>query len=663
MKVKNIIKRPLIAVAILLALSGIGVTVAYHTSYGVFPNIFQPIFDQWTVTEEFVSPDNWQQCQRAPKKIFADNSGKGNIGVRVKFESYWKLSGNNSDTHESDLPLQINGQDVARANINSSTDWEYRDDGYYYYTHPLKPGQTTSSILDYVEYNCNINIIEENNRCETINETTTCTRDQYDYDNAKYHLYATVEVTDEPESFGITQRGAVIIRGSNLNTKIKSIVHNDSSINNTGYVDSEVKAIKMASALPAGFEPSNTNSFNSNSNEPDIRGWFDSATGTFYFYTEADYIETPSDMGWAFQYFDALTDISGVADWRTHNTTKMNSIFNNCHSLVNLDPVLNWETHNVTTLNYAFSSDYRIANLNGLSNWHTGKVTEMESIFYENTDLNNIDGLSNWDVSNVTNMGWLFWGDPNIPNLNGLRYWNTGKVTALNSAFNGLSSLTDISGLTNWDTHSVTTMGYLMRLVATTNLDALTNWQTGNVQYLDNAFKQMPNLKNVNGLKKWDTHSATTLNSIFAEDPSLTDISGLADWNTGNVTNIGWMFGNSQSQITTLAPLARWDVRKVTYAACAFYAMGGHFSSLDGLQNWKTNSLEDASWMFANNGSLLTDISQIADWDLSHITTITRMFSGDGYVNGSSLDGWVVPSDADTSYAFTGSNKPSWYQE
>ena len=176
MKVKTKNNRSLIAILAVLLLAFVGTTIAYHTSRGDFANIFRTIFDQWTVTEEFVSPTNWKQCERIPKTITATNSGNSSVGVRVKYEEYWKRTGSTSTTHETELPLKIDNQNVAVVDLNTSHDWELRDDGYYYFTRPLKSGETTSSAIDFVEYNCDINITQENNDCETVNDATTCTK-------------------------------------------------------------------------------------------------------------------------------------------------------------------------------------------------------------------------------------------------------------------------------------------------------------------------------------------------------------------------------------------------------------------------------------------------------------------------------------------------------
>ena len=665
MKVKTKNNRSLVAILVVLLLAFVGTTIAYHTSKGDFMNIFRTFFNQWTVTEEFVSPNDWQPCQRVSKTITAHNSGNSSIGVRIKYEEYWKRAGSTSETHETELPLQVNNQNVAQINLNTSHDWELRDDGYYYFVRPLASGETTPSFIDYVTYNCEVAMIAENNDCETTNGSTVCTKDQYDYDNAQYHLFATVEITDEPASYNVANpRKATLPRGANVNYRIKSIANPGQSFDYTSVADTKVRAIKMADALPANFERTDMNKFNNSSSEPEIRGWFEESTGTFYFYTEADYIEAPSDMGWTFQEFDSLTDISGIAEWRTHNVTKMNSLFSGCDSLTSIAALANWSTPKVTTLAYAFYGDLALSDISGLANWRTDSVTDMECLFYENTSLTNLDAVSDWRTSKVTAMGWLLWGASSITNLNGLRYWDTSSATAINSAFNGNTSLTDISGLADWSTGNVTNMGYLMYGAAVTNLDALANWDTRKVQYLDHAFAQMPNLSNLNGLTRWKTGNITTLASIFYGDLVLSDISGLTDWDTGNVTNMSWLFGTGGDSrnyyLRSLSALSSWDVRKVTTLYCAFYGLN-NITDLNGLQNWQTNSLTDLGWAFANSSNIST-ISQIANWNVSHLTTIERMFSNDSWVRGEQLNSWSLPSGVNMQYAFTGNYKPTWYQ-
>lgn len=611
MKVKTKNNRSLVAILAVLLLAFVGTTIAYHTSHGDFTNIFRTIFDQWTVTEEFVSPTNWKQCDRTPKTITATNSGNSSVGVRVKYEEYWKRAGSTSTTHDTELPLQIDGQNTVLVNLNTSHDWELRDDGYYYYTRPLEPYSTTSTFIDYVEYNCDANMIFENDECETINGQTVCTKENRDYSNAQYHLNVTVELTDEPETYNIsTPNKATIYSSSWLNFRMKEIANPNATFDYTSDPDTKIRAIKMADSLPAGGLEENwgTTTFNAYSGEPRIFGWFEESTGTFYFYTEADYIEAYFDMNYTFQGFEALTDISGLANWRTHDVGYMGATFSGCTSLTNLDALTKWETSSVTRLDSAFYNNTSLTNANGLANWHTGKASTLSSLFYYDANLTNIDGLAGWDTGNVTNM-------------------------------HGIFAYTSI-----------------------TNVDALLHWNTGKAEVFDRTLGNISTLKNVDGLRYWDTRSATTFYSLFTNDVSLENINGLANWNTGNVTDMKWMFGNSASHISSLAPLRKWDVRKLKEANCAFYNMSTSLTSLDGLQDWQTDSLENSSWMFANNSSALRDISQVANWNISHITDMNHMFSGDYNVNGSSLNGWVVPSGANTEYAFTGYDKPSWYQ-
>ena len=611
MKVKTKNNRSLVAILAVLLLAFVGTTIAYHTSHGDFTNIFRTIFDQWTVTEEFVSPTNWKQCDRTPKTITATNSGNSSVGVRVKYEEYWKRAGSTSTTHDTELPLQIDGQNTVLVNLNTSHDWELRDDGYYYYTRPLEPYSTTSTFIDYVEYNCDANMIFENDECETINGQTVCTKENRDYSNAQYHLNVTVELTDEPETYNIsTPNKATIYSSSWLNFRMKEIANPNATFDYTSDPDTKIRAIKMADSLPAGGLEENwgTTTFNAYSGEPRIFGWFEESTGTFYFYTEADYIEAYFDMNYTFQGFEALTDISGLANWRTHDVGYMGATFSGCTSLTNLDALTKWETSSVTRLDSAFYNNTSLTNANGLANWHTGKASTLSSLFYYDANLTNIDGLAGWDTGNVTNM-------------------------------HGIFAYTSI-----------------------TNVDALLHWNTGKAEVFDRTLGNISTLKNVDGLRYWDTRSATTFYSLFTNDVSLENVNGLANWNTGNVTDMKWMFGNSASHISSLAPLRKWDVRKLKEANCAFYNMSTSLTSLDGLQDWQTDSLENSSWMFANNSSALRDISQVANWNISHITDMNHMFSGDYNVNGSSLNGWVVPSGANTEYAFTGYDKPSWYQ-
>lgn len=140
-----------------------------------------------TYTEDFTSPDNWTPCTTTPKTVIATNNESAPVSVRVSYNDYWK-----SRQDLSYLPLKQNGIDVAVINFANETDWTLNeDDGWYYYKEPLQPGQSTSSFMASVTFNCAYNL--GSNELNVCDSQGNCTTPINPYANAKYHVEVTVQ--------------------------------------------------------------------------------------------------------------------------------------------------------------------------------------------------------------------------------------------------------------------------------------------------------------------------------------------------------------------------------------------------------------------------------------------------------------------------------------
>ena len=187
-------KRTILAVSLVGVVVLFGGTIAYHSTTGFFANLFHVGYWQNKTTEEFVPESDWSTCETVPKKVIGKNTGTMTATVRLKYEEYWKAAGSTSTDHTTELPLLDGDNDpIASVNLQHLDEWTLGSDGWYYYNWTLEPGDETSSLLKSVTLNCKNNFAGENSVCTTEGSATTCTKPNNQYDDAKYHVFVTVE--------------------------------------------------------------------------------------------------------------------------------------------------------------------------------------------------------------------------------------------------------------------------------------------------------------------------------------------------------------------------------------------------------------------------------------------------------------------------------------
>lgn len=146
-------KKPLIALVALLFVGVIGITFAYFTETETFKNVFQISDGGYgtDITEEFTAPDNWLPGQTVSKKVYVNNTGDISVVARVSYDEVWSgsLTGTLSD-----------GSSVAIINFANTSDWTKSGD-YYYYNKVLTSGSKTSSFIESVTLNENLNLDSE----------------------------------------------------------------------------------------------------------------------------------------------------------------------------------------------------------------------------------------------------------------------------------------------------------------------------------------------------------------------------------------------------------------------------------------------------------------------------------------------------------------------
>ena len=144
-------KKSLVALALVALVGIVGGTFAYFTSSAKLTNEFTTGTYSTSVTEEFVSPDNWTPGTTTQKKVNVTNNGSVDVAVRAKYTEKW-LAADNTTV----LSGTRNGEQVAQFAIGS--DWEKATDGYYYYKGTLTNGQSSSDFISSVTFNPNFEL-------------------------------------------------------------------------------------------------------------------------------------------------------------------------------------------------------------------------------------------------------------------------------------------------------------------------------------------------------------------------------------------------------------------------------------------------------------------------------------------------------------------------
>ncbi len=192
-KKQSLNKKPIVAIVIgLVVAAAVGATIAYRGDIARFFNQATLGESGATFTEEFVSPDNWKPCDTQPKTVIATNTTNKPIQVRVSYEEFWKAQ------DDTNLPLQQNNINVAVINYDNQADWTLNG-AWYYYKEPLQPGESTSSFIKSVTFNCAYNMgSDELNVCD---DEGNCTTPANAYGNAKYHLKVTIQTAPQSAKF------------------------------------------------------------------------------------------------------------------------------------------------------------------------------------------------------------------------------------------------------------------------------------------------------------------------------------------------------------------------------------------------------------------------------------------------------------------------------
>ena len=338
------------------------------------------------------------------------------------------------------------------------------------------------------------------------------------------------------------QMRAVMTTGKDFNRKVDSIVaslSNDDGWGNKESVNHILRSTAAFNNIPAGaidVESDETSDY-------PIKIWYDAASKTVFYWTEANKIFLNKDSRYTFRGFTKAEDIdvsnfdsSEVEDmayffykmnslrslelssFNTDKTTDMTGTFAYVNSLKKLD-LTNFNTSKVTNMSAMFHSMFNLDELK-ISSFNTENVTNMNGMFYGVSKLASLE-LLNFDTSNVTNMGRMFSGMSSIQQLD-LSHFNTANVTAMNDMFSLMTSLTQINFGANFDTSNVTDMtGMFYQSTSLVNLD-LSHFNTRKVKSMISMFSQMSGLT-ILDISNFETPSLENAGSMFAIDPGFSD--------------------------------------------------------------------------------------------------------------------------------------------
>ena len=323
----------------------------------------------------------------------------------------------------------------------------------------------------------------------------------------------------------------------------------------------------------------------------EILAWFDAASGTVYYYTDAEKIELNKNSSYLFHNFSGLQEMD-MQNFDGKNIENMRDFFANCSNLASVN----------------------------FSGFNTAKVTDMTGMFYANFVLKNLD-LSSFDTSNVVYMNDMFSGTRELVNLN-LSSFNTSKVEIMVNMFYDVRKIKNLN-VSNFDTRNVKkTRNMFARMHELESLD-ISNFDTSKVEDMAMMFAEDHKLKTLN-LGHLNTSRVTTMEKMF-DNMWVLESLDVSSFDTSNVTNMAHMFGGL-AKITTLN-LSNFNTSKVTNMTYMFNSvvtlenlslpsfdtrnvttMAGMFGSMEGLKNlnissFDTSRVRDFRYMFGLGGA------------------------------------------------------------
>ncbi|BDR59613.1 BspA family leucine-rich repeat surface protein [Xylocopilactobacillus apicola] len=338
-------------------------------------------------------------------------------------------------------------------------------------------------------------------------------------------------------------------------------------------------------------------------------------------------VVAPEDSSNLFCNLNWLTEIDGLENLDTSNTTNMSKMFMGCASLFSFD-FSEMNTSNVTDMSRMFEGCNSLYDLN-LDSFDTSKVTNMESMFKDSLLLTDLS-LKNFNTSQVTNFSKMFYNCPNLSSLD-LSSFSVPQADDLSDMFSGCTNLSNInlSGFGETKSADLSNMFFGCSSLASLDLSKfsapkatnmsnmfgncsnlsdidLSNFHTDRAGHMENMFNGCANLASLD-LSSFNTRRVTSMDSMFKDCSKLKQID-LSSFNTLYVKSMSRMFSGCKS-ISQLN-LQKFNTMNVLEMNQMFFDCTS-LTSLD-LSNFKTPKLKQTWEMFKNCSSLRSlDLSNL----------------------------------------------------
>lgn len=191
---------------------------------------------------------------------------------------------------------------------------------------------------------------------------------------------------------------AVFETGTSFNKAIKTLAGSTGAVNAS---DTNIKAFARSVSAP---DSSVTTADVSSAQDKSILAWFDSDTGTIYWYSSASSAAMNTNAASMFSNLKSATsiDLTGID---TSNATTLQGMFSGCSTLTSLD-LSDFDTSRVTSTNSMFAFCFNLTDLE-ISSFDTHADKNMSAMFYGCSSLTELD-LSTFDTSAATEMIGMF---------------------------------------------------------------------------------------------------------------------------------------------------------------------------------------------------------------------------------------------------------------
>ena len=410
-----------------------------------------------------------------------------------------------------------------------------------------------------------------------------------------------------------TPTTATFLDGETFNTKVTAF--------NSGKT---VEYFKHSNTQPANL--GDTIIVSTTTSEKPIYLWYDAATKTDFWWTEADVAYASPSMNFMFsQNLGSnrleLVDLRGINTANVKSTKCMfgcsgSYLFPGRSGIKMNIGKINFEefdNSNVLDMSYMFWGYYEMDGITpvpqetlDLTKFNTSKVKTMKDMFY-NSGVSTLD-LSNFDTSEVTDMSNMFVNMYNIEELD-VSNFNTTNLQYAVSMFQGnRAKKIDLHG---WQNNNLKDIRSMFSLSGAKEID-LTNFRTPKVENMGFLFKDAANLERLN-LTSFDTRFSNAINLKSLD---------VSSFNTEKVQDMGYMF----SGCIALPDLniSNFDTSRVMDMKYMFSNLSG-VSRLD-LFSFNTSHVTDMTKMFFGMTKLKN--LNVQSFDTSNVTKMDNMFEG-----------------------------------